>query len=633
MSPVNSGEHEMLGSEGPSSRMSGSDAEERRLGPEIIEFAVVPIELYDNDIVSSRQQRFDSLVRTSRAWHHENPLMSLNDEIDFDLLKTLGSSTQDYGYYRHARELPAIGEEEAGYAEHVLFFNTDACRLYLRRRPISALAHSSHASADASRARELVLATELFAWMRGCYSEVDSLIDFREDEAAAALFDPSHNESRRSQIEDLVASDRSLLYSAPFLVVDLRDSETDISTSVMSFRSVLDDLWILQEAGYVSSLSPRMIAKVIRSIESEHIGSSIGRLVDELRIYGDSGRFRSHPRSSKNELTNLVLDNLGGLDPLEIRTALEVALVSAGLQRDERGRTWTEIDHTGTPAWLTVDWETSIFAATNLDQIRSFVALQIAVEGVWNYLDLAARNLPVIISDRRRDIDGNRSLRALSSQALRAAGWRTRLSGWRRVLLEELRSTYRIDDNIGVFFRTSEEYVRHEEVAREREARTRAQRFQGAVAIGGVALAALVLAELTISIAAANDHTVKSVSEAVGWITFPLVVVVGLWVAAWFFHGDYRPRHQFWAIWLPGLILGVALGWRLSTWQSHATEFGLPLTTIPVPGTGHDISLAWVAWLIGGAFGLVVWWWLAMAAEAARSRISRVLPNRNSTEA
>ena len=603
------------------------------LGPEIIEFAVVPIELYDSDIVSSRQQRFDGLARTSVAWHCENPLMSLNDEIDFDLLKTLGSSTRNYGYHRHARERPAIGEDEAGYAEHVLFFNTDACRLYLRRRPISALAHSSRVRADASRARELVLATELFAWMRGCYSEVDSLIDFREDEAAAALFDSSQKKSRRSQIEDLVDGDRALLYSAPFLVVDLRDAGTDISTSVMSFRSVLDDLWILQEVSYVSSLSPRMSAEVIKGIKSAQIGSSIGRLVDEIGIYGDSGRFKSHPQGSKKELAALVLDNLGGLDPLEIRTALEVALASAGLQRDERGQTWTEIDYTATPAWLIADWETSIFAATSLDQIKSFVALQVAVEGVWNYLDLSARNLPVIISDRRRDIDGNRFLRALSSQALRAAGWRTRLSGWRRVLLEELRKTYRIDDNIGVFFRTSEEYVRHEEVVREREARTRVQRFQGAVAIGGVALAALVLAELTISIAAANDDTVKSVSEAVGWITFPLVGVVGLWLAAWFFHGDYRPYHQLWAIWIPGLLLGATLGWRLSTWQSQATEFGLPLTTVPVPGTGLDISLAWVAWLIGGALGLVVWWWLAMAVEAARSGIRRVLPSGNSTEA
>ena len=117
-------------------------------------------------------------------------------------------------------------------------------------------------------------------------------------------------------------------------------------------------------------------------------------------------------------------------------------------------------------------------------------------------------------------------LDAMSDQLLRVTRWRAQVSGWRRVVFEQLRRASGLDENIDAFYRASEESVKRSEVLREKVRAERQRAFQAAVALAALALAAVVLGEIAISIENEADNAVP---RAAAWI-----VGLGLVLIAWF---------------------------------------------------------------------------------------------------
>ena len=119
-------------------------------------------------------------------------------------------------------------------------------------------------------------------------------------------------------------------------------------------------------------------------------------------------------------------------------------------------------------------------------------------------------------------------LDAMSDQLLRVTRWRAQVSGWRRVVFEQLRQASGLDDNIDAFYRASEESVKRSEVLREKVRAQQERKFQAAVALAALALAAVVLGEIAISIQDSGNVN-NAVPRAAAWI-----VGIGLVVIAWF---------------------------------------------------------------------------------------------------
>ena len=612
----------------------------------VYEFAVVPIELYDEGIAATTRLRLGTTLLANEGWapadSSPGDLPPLEHFVDFGLLTSLGLTVQPERYARATTD-------DSGHLEYLLFFGTAACRLYCRQRVAYLESFSPNwqhgrdaASRSLERADALTLAVRLHLWLTDEHNTWISRIIESTDPAPTGVTE-SHMTSLsgdpvtralayadsglQNQIAELISKDQDLRYSAPFSVVLVNGESaveaggTGETATTKTFQTTIDALNLLHSLDDVDSLSDEMKSKLL-SATAEDDRAALLEAIDAV------GRYRSSRRTDDYSTAEHVADSVARMlshhDLVESRRSILASIdqYSANVRGTE---SWVALRDRSRHSWLFSNWDTSVLITTDREQFKAFVALQVALESVWNHLDLAARNLPEILSDARGDIDGNRALRSLSEHALRVAGWRTRLAGWQRLVLEQLRSTYKLDDNIRDYFRASEEYVRHEELSRERVSRQRAARFQGAFAIGGLTLAALVLAELTISIAAANAHTARTVSEAVGWITFPLVAVVGMWLGAWLIQGPSRPWPQ-WQAWLVGLALALWLGWELFSWQSRTTEFGLPLPTAPVPILGRDVPLGLVAWPLGvllGPLAILLSWWAFLFLRGAVRGIRR----------
>ena len=197
--------------------------------------------------------------------------------------------------------------------------------------------------------------------------------------------------------------------------------------------------------------------------------------------------------------------------------------------------------------------------------IDDIVAMEIALQSVWNKFENLSWNLDVILKDTERtDITEGEALRQLSELALRVAGWRTRLSGWQRAALQHLRSASRLDENIEAFFKASEEYVRRESLLREEQQANRERRFQRVVTTAGISLAAIVLGEITISIAGASGAGRVEASVAT------LVAIGSVLICPWLVASTFEDWSPWWKSW--GVLIGVAFlaaqGSGLASWAS-----------------------------------------------------------------
>ena len=188
-------------------------------------------------------------------------------------------------------------------------------------------------------------------------------------------------------------------------------------------------------------------------------------------------------------------------------------------------------------------------ATVRTRHISDIVAMQIALQSVWNKFEHLSWNLDVILRDTERtDITEGEALRQLSELALRVAGWRTRLSGWQRAALRHLRSASRLDENIEAFFKASEEYVRHESLLREAQQANRERRFQRVVTIAGISLAAIVLGEITISIAGETGDGRVEASVAT------IVAIGGAFICPWLVASTFEDWSPWWKSW--GVLVG-----------------------------------------------------------------------------
>ncbi len=251
---------------------------------------------------------------------------------------------------------------------------------------------------------------------------------------------------------------------------------------------------------------------------------------------------------------------------------------------DTPWRTFREADN---QSWLRAERDTVVMASTRTDHRQQLVALEVALQSVWNRFERSARNLPAIARDsRRRDLTGDTLLRELSEQYLRVTNWRIGLSAWPRAVMDELRRASSLDENIRAFFEASEEYVRYEEVVREKEARDRERNFQKVVTIAALALAAVVLGEITISIAGEDARARQSVAV--------LVALGALLVSPWLVASTYDDWSPHWRRW--GLLGGsaflapmvIALPWQADFWLYG--EFWWPWPGLPLFG----VTVGWV---------------------------------------
>ena len=217
------------------------------------------------------------------------------------------------------------------------------------------------------------------------------------------------------------------------------------------------------------------------------------------------------------------------------------------LRRPEPGNeeTWSELRDQHDQSWLRARWDTVAVASTKPSHLKKLVALEIALQSVWNKFEKAASNLPAIEGDEiRGDITGDKLLRQLAEQYLKVTSWGTRLSGWPRFVMEELRKTSRLDENIRDFFKASEEYVRYEALIREKGARIRDREFQLKVTLAALVAALVVLGEITISIADAAE-----VKGIVAWVVFAMTIPMAFWLTnAIYTDGQTRWKHLLWLI-------------------------------------------------------------------------------------
>ena len=236
---------------------------------------------------------------------------------------------------------------------------------------------------------------------------------------------------------------------------------------------------------------------------------------------------------------------------------LQEVLRAIAEQRDVRQHqypiksNWYDITDGDNRLLLLARDESLEIATVRTGHINDIVAMEIALQSAWNKFEHLSWNLDVILKDTERsDITESEALRQLSELALRVAGWRTRLSGWQRAALQQLRSASRLDENIEAFFKASEEYVRHESLVREVQQADRERKFQRVVTIAGISLAAIVMGEITISIAGGAGSGRVEASIAT------IVALGSVFICPWLVASTFEDWSPLWKSW--GVLIGFA---------------------------------------------------------------------------
>lgn len=263
---------------------------------------------------------------------------------------------------------------------------------------------------------------------------------------------------------------------------------------------------------------------------------------------------------------------------------------------------WHDLQDDHEHLLLLAEPDSVTLATADHRHIDELVAMEIALQSAWNKFEHLSWNLNEILEDTsRKDIDEDKALRELSELALTVAGWRTRLAGWRRIALQHLRDTSKLDENIDDFFKASEEYVRHAAVARDK-------RFQRVVTVAGIALAAVVLGEITISIAGAGGAQAgapRSVEASVSVLVAIGAGLVSLLLVASTF-ADWSRQWQTWGARGGAFFFGVMVSaFFVSTVPRFDTiklwlfgDFWWPWPGLPLLGltAGFVTGSAW-SWL------------------------------------